>query len=112
MKIVDHKTFLSMPAGTVYSKYEPCIFEPFCIKGKSISYGDFFYQTIVDSVKCRGSDEFHGLLDDSEKNGTTFPLDFDSQGRDGCFEVDQLFAVWDDSDVEALIARLQNRKGE
>jgi hypothetical protein len=43
------------------------------------------------------------------ENGEEIPLDFDCQGRDGLFDLDQLFAVWSDSDVEALITRLRNR---
>jgi hypothetical protein len=34
-------------------------------------------------------------------------MDFACEGRDGCFESDdQMFAVWERADVEALIARL------
>ncbi len=33
-------------------------------------------------------------------------MDFDCQGRDGCFDEDQLLAVYSRSDVEALMARL------
>jgi len=33
-------------------------------------------------------------------------MDFDSYGRDGLFDGDQLFAVWESNDVKALIERL------
>lgn len=35
MRIVDRKTFLAMPIGTVFSKYEPCVFGNLCIKGET-----------------------------------------------------------------------------
>lgn len=34
-------------------------------------------------------------------------MDLDSQGRDGLFVDDQLFAVWEDADVGQLVDRLK-----
>jgi len=107
MKIVDRKTFLAMPAGVVYSKYEPCCFGPLEIKGDSCGDIDFFSQQIADSVKCGGSDEFADILFDAAETGASFALDFEIEGRDGCFDAGQLFAVWESEDVSALVARLQ-----
>lgn len=106
MRIVDRKTFLAMPSGTLFSKYVPCVFENMQIKGDSLA-NDFLYQQIVDAIDCRDSGEFAALLDDSERDGTSIPMDFDCQGRDGCFDEDQLFAVWERADVNALIERLK-----
>lgn len=107
MKIVDRKTFLSMPAGTLFSKYVPMCFGELCIKESTLGENDFLVQHINDAIACGGSDEFASLLDDAERNGTSLAMDFDALGRDGCFDADQLFAVWERDDVEALIARLQ-----
>lgn len=106
MKIVDLKTFLSMPVGTVFCKYEPCFMEPLHIKGENCGERDFFYQSIADAVDANDSGEFFELLDNSEKTGAEVRLDFNCQGRDGCFKDDQLFAVWHPNDVRALIQRL------
>lgn len=107
MKIVDRKTFLEMPDGVLFSKYKPSVFENICIKGETLpSNNDFFVQQIVDAVKCDDSGEFCDILDDSVKNGTSFALDFECEGRDGLYEEDQLFAVWEKDDVIGLIDRL------
>lgn len=107
MKIVDRKTFLNMPVGTVYSKYRPIIFGDLMIKGESIPYNDFLCQQISDAVGCEGSSDFCEKLTAAEKNGVSVDMDFDCQGRDGMFDDNQLFAVWSIEDVEKLVMRLQ-----
>ena len=106
MKIINRKTFLALPAGTVFSKYETGAFGPLTIKCSSDYGNDFLVQYIADAIKCTGSEDFVGRLDASEATGESMPMDFDCIGRDGCFEDWQLFAVWERADVEALIARL------
>lgn len=106
MKIVDRKTFLALPAETLFSKYEPCVFGDLCIKGDSIGSNDFAYQQIADAVAAHDSGEFANKLFDAQASGESVAMDFDCQGRDGLFDDDQLFAVWEPADVAALIARL------
>ena len=105
MKIVDRQTFLALPEETLFSKYKPSYFEEIAIKGETWG-NDFLYQVIVDPIKCHDSGELGDILDDSALNGTSFDLDFDCCGRDGLFDDDQLFAVWEKKDVLALIDRL------
>lgn len=71
---------------------------------------DFFQQDIACPVKCNSSSEFMDILDDAEKTGKSFDLDFDesNSGRDGCFDEDQLFAIWEPNDIRQLIERLQS----
>lgn len=108
MKIVDRKTFLAMPAGTVFSKYEPCFFGELCIKGESLHTNDFLEQQIADSIECSGSQDFSDKLNDAAEFGGSLAMDFNCQGRDGCFEGDKvMFAVWERQDVCGLISRLR-----
>jgi hypothetical protein len=106
MKIVNLDEFLKLPANTVFSKYESCCFEDLLIKCDSIlDSGDFFYNEIATSVEARSSDEEVELLHNS-RSGESFSMDFETLCRDGCFDKDQLFAVWENRDVEQLIERL------
>lgn len=108
MKIVDRKTFLAMPAGTLFSKYEPCVFGALEIKGDTLeNCGDFGVQQIADAIECYDSGDF-GLKCTMMENGISVGLDLDCQGRDGLFDENQLFAVWEPKDVEALIERLSD----
>jgi hypothetical protein len=106
MKIVDLKTFLELPENTLYSKYGSCVFGDLQIKMET-THNDFFTQQICDSIECSGSDEYFDKLEAAQHGGVSLKMDFDIMGRDGLFENDQLFAVWENEDVEALIERLQ-----
>lgn len=106
MKIVDRKTLLSMPAGTVFSKYEPvALFGTLCVKGDSLS-NDFYYQDITGPVDAVTAGECHEVMLAAEADGEPVPLDFHHEGRDGLYDANQLFAVWEAKDVLALIDRL------
>jgi hypothetical protein len=112
MRIVDRKTFLAMPAGTVFSKYKPCIFGDLCIKEDTLATDDFLVQQLVDPIECTGSSDLSFKLEGARLLGESLSMDFDCLGRDGCFDEEQLFAVWERADVEALIGRLQRSLDE
>lgn len=102
MRIVNLDQFLAMPSGTVFSKYQPECFDGLAMKGESIHDArDFFYFDIAEPVPDSVD------LERAEQSIESFDLDFHIQSRDGCFDDDQLFAVWERSDVRALIERLQ-----
>jgi hypothetical protein len=107
MKIVKRREFLKLPAGTLYSKYVHCAFEELQIKGDSLA-NDWFYQEIASAIDNTGSDDWSNKLFKAAETGESLPMDFNCQGRDGCFESDeQMFAIWEHYDVMALIQRLQ-----
>lgn len=107
MRIVNRAEFLAMPTGTVFNKWTPLILGDPCIKGAT--WGNDFLVQYLDQIQ---SPEFEDYMDSLYRleAGVEIPMDFDSGSRDGLFDDDQLFAVWSDADVEALITRLQNRK--
>jgi hypothetical protein len=109
MKIVDRKTFLAMPAGTLFAKWEPNFFRELTIKDATVGDNDFIYQDLipwfVDTTDCTHHDD---QLMATRIGASSPPLDLEEgTSRDGFFDADQLFAVFEQSDVEALIARLQ-----
>ena len=111
MRIVDREAFLAMPAGTVFSKYEPCIFGNLEIKGESNANAqgvliDFWSQDLVGALQADTTEEFEEACDHAAA-GESIQMDLESQGRDGLYDRDQLFAVWEPDDVRALIMRLQ-----
>lgn len=106
MRIVDRKTFLSLPENTLFSTYEPQVFGPLEIKGESLP-NDFYIQGIASAVASTGDQDECNILDDALQTGRSFRMDFNCQGRDGCFESNELYAVWEKEDVESLISRLQ-----
>jgi len=106
MKIVDRRTFMALPKNTLFSKWEPCVFGWLEIKGESLK-NDFLTQEIASAVKCDDSGEFADLCDEAARTGGSIVMDLDCEGRDGCFDDEQMFAVWERADVLALIERLK-----
>ena len=117
MKIVDRKTFLSYPADTLFSKYEPCKFGSMMIKGDTLNHErtefkapdagltDFQVQQIEDAVLADSTGVFD-ILEHCKETGESFDIDLDCWGRDGLYEQHQLFVVWEKEDVQKLMNRL------
>jgi hypothetical protein len=108
MKIVNLKTFLTLPRGTVFCRYQPCCFDGLEIK--ECNYGDIDFgmtALIPPWPESSGSEEMMKILDKAEQDGQDFPLDFNSGGRDGCFQEDQLFAIFSQVGLSQLIRKLQ-----
>ena len=106
MKIITRDEFLKLGERVLYSKYEPCVFEEMLIKENSID-NDWFYSEIRSAIKCSGSGEMSDLLFKAEEDGISLDMDFDMQSRDGCFEEDELFAIYEKKDIEQLIEKLK-----
>lgn len=117
MKIVDRKTFLDLPEGTVFFRMKDNGFEfdRMAIKtsGRSDT-NDFMYlefnhlwpaETDARPIVHTGDVvQFYRDL----KEGESFKLDFETDTRDGLFDEDARFMVFEQTDVGALIARLQS----
>ena len=108
MKIVDRKTFLQLDKETLYSKYEPCCLDDLEIKCIDDMGNDFITQWIANAIECESSEEHIDILLNAEENVISFTMDFDCPGRDGFFDKDQLFAIWEKEDIEKLIERLKS----
>lgn len=106
MKIVDRKTFLSLPENVVFSKFSPNVFEELQIKGETLTGVGDFYASDIGSDASR-VDDWREAFTNAKSEGMSLPMDFESICRDGCFDEDQLFAVWEKADIEGLIERLK-----
>lgn len=106
MKIVNRKTFLELPENTVYAKMYGCDgFNELQIKGESY-INDWWYEDLNDP-DWDSSEKRYEALEKARKTGENFPLIIDSCSRDGLFEEEQEFAVYDDKDILVIINRLQ-----
>lgn len=108
MKIISRAEFLGMPPMTVYQKYEPCFFGPIEIKMGTCGTNDWFI--------LEGTDQptFDDAIDSGRwgeccqrmEGGESIPVIMGVECRDGCFDNDQLFAIWERADLSELIAKL------
>lgn len=107
MRIVDRKTFLSLPPGTIFAKYTPCMFEDWRVKDDT-SGNDFYCRELVPTWTVAATDT--SLYFDELRRAASEevgPLDFETISRDGCFDDDQMFAVLSPEDVKALAASIR-----
>lgn len=106
MKIVNRSDFLKLPDGIVYSDYR----SHGMISGLYIKHDtwavDWIYRDLIDSVECNGCGERVDIFIEAERNGGTFKMDLQCYDRDGRFETEQYFVIYDKSDVENLIEKL------
>lgn len=103
MRIVNYKQFLSLPAGTVFYKFEPNCFTEFAIKDDSLHYGDFLYSPLTYPELEGDPRILDELVDNAEKSA---PAHYWILARDGMFDEGQLFAVLEPADVASLIVQL------
>lgn len=107
MRIVDRKTFLAMPAGTLFAKFDPHVFGELQIKADTCG-NDFVCNGLMPYwwEDCQDSGDALSIIDRMMEGESSPPLDYDSYGRDGLFDADQLFAVFEPADVRALMTHL------
>lgn len=109
MKILTRKQFLKTPVGTVWSYYEPCVFRELNIKtSDSKDYeNDFVYFGLIGEFDCKGSDD-HSVVCQRMELGESIPASFEETTREGLFEDEQLFLIYEQEDVENMIKTLQD----
>jgi len=108
MRIVDRKTFLAMPAGVVFSKYAPCVFDLWCLKGDTLAGGgDFFYSELV-GVWSETAVDSSAWMSELERMaaGESIKVAALVEMRDGCFDAGQLFAVLELAELDFLRSRV------
>lgn len=103
MRILDRAEFLKQPAGIFYAKGRPWAFDTLCIKGETTKSGNDWLYLNPCWVAAKDSNEAFDRLETMLSGGTSFPGD-DAYGRDGMFDVDAIFLVFELADLTALRA--------
>ena len=120
MRIAGIEEFLTQPLGTVFCKYDPCIFGDLCIyEGRVCPENtDFYYTPITNIVDAHSDSALFDKLDKAEKDPTiSLDFSFEETSRDGMFVPTQLFAIWEEKDLVGFIKCITDtlerfRKGE
>ena len=112
MKIVSRKQLMALPPGTVYHDWEPCNWGTMKIKRDTIpvedGYSGDWWLVLVPQLDVDDFGQEVEVTDLMVANGTSHAVDLVVPQRDGCFDHEQMYAVWERSDVEALIKVLQS----
>lgn len=104
MKIVNREDFLKLPEGTFFCKGKQWYWDNFSVKGYSF-INDFQYMNLCD-IQADSSDQLVDRYDEMLEKGTSYPLR-DSMGRDGFFEEDAVFLIYEREDLDKLIKMMQ-----
>ena len=99
---------MELPIGTIWMYYEPSTFRELNIKMSSLKEwgNDFLYDSLIGAVKYKSSKEFSYNCDEMEL-GKSKETDFEFTTREGLFDENQLFAIYEKKDIEEFIKRLQ-----
>lgn len=115
MRIVSKQEFYKLPKGTICAKYEPQVLgEPFIklevwydADGNPFEYLE---QPLWGWVESDGSANESRILHNAEITGASFKMDYEVSTRDGMFDKKQMYAVWEEEDVQGVINLLQKAK--
>lgn len=107
MKILNRKDFLKTPRGTVYSYYEPCVFKELNIKTTDNKdyENDFVYFSLIGEFDIEKGKEYSEICRRME-DGESVLASFEETQREGLFDDDQLFLVYEKEDVTNMIQAL------
>lgn len=107
MRLVNRKEFLELPSGTLFAECtQPWVFAALDIKGSTLSYNDYNVRGLA-WVDADSSEQAIDRLEEQLKDSTlSYPSERD-YGRDGCFDEDGLYMVFERDDVLSIIEDLR-----
>lgn len=115
MRLHKREDFILLPAGTIYSRvnYSHEIMEGLFCKTSGNDYGnDWVEQNLIsefgfpNNIKD-GQEAFDYVLNQRD-SFQEFEADLHCAGRDGMFNNEDVFVVWNKNDIQKLIFYLQN----
>ncbi len=104
MKIYSRTEFMKLPEGVLFSKGKPWYWDGLHVKGDTILIDgraiDFGERGLL-SIEANDSGELIGRYEAMRADGASFPME-DAYGRDGCFDDEDLFLVWESDDLHEM----------
>lgn len=106
MRLYSRKEFLDLPKGVIFCKGKPWCFESLMVKGETLTDGadvpiDFACRDLCLIEMGADSGEYFRRLDGMLSEGRRYPLET-GYGRDGCFDDDEVFLVYEAADLKEL----------
>lgn len=112
MRILNLQEFLALPSGVIYAKYKPCIFGPLMVKYQTDDENNITTSPLHTEVDMFDTGDFVVKLTKAENDSSySIPLDLEATYGESIYDTNQLFAVYEQKDIDQLIAKLQQCKG-
>jgi len=109
MKVYNRTDFMKLPNDVIFSKGKKWYFDGLGIKGDTIG-SDFIYTDLI-SICSHNMDQLDERFTSMLEHGLSYPIN-DVDGRDGFFDSEDLFLVYEDSDLDRMIDLFQKAKGK
>lgn len=101
MKIYRLPEFLKLPPGTMYCQGCRWTFGELQIKDETCARTPDWFYLAINWVEAENTDEAINLLESALKDGISIPMQ-ETVGRDGLFNPDRLFLVYETDDLLKL----------
>lgn len=106
MKIVNRKEFLALPENTLFAKCGDHDIGELHIKGETM--GNDFVSASFKGYEYEEASDFCSKFDKMVEEKIQLPFaPYDDACRDGLFDEDQLFMIYDKEDIKKIIEMLQ-----
>ena len=99
MKLYRRAEFMKLPAGTLYCKGKPWCFEELSVKGDT--FGNDWSQLGLCGIASQNCSDADDRLTAMLEEGASYPM-ADGYGRDGCFNDEDIFLVYEVEDLRRL----------
>ncbi len=100
MRIVDRKTFLALPEGTVFAKGKPFAFGGLTFKHENAGRNDW-WELEPNGIEAHHSGELFDRYELMLSRGASFPM-VESVVRDGLYDDNAIFLVFERDDLARL----------
>lgn len=116
MRIYNRVEFMKLPEGTLYVKGSPHAYgNSLCVKGETLQDmdgkdSDWFHRDLTE-VEAQRSDQAMDRMDEMLEKGASYPVSAGT-GRDGCFDPNDTFLVYEKADLDEMMQVLHRAGGE
>lgn len=113
MRIVNRKEFLSMPCGTVFSKFVYNDSSEIYVKCSDLNeYRNDFCSHPLGALEfeddvCSGSEDRFNIIDEMVRDSSkSYHMDQYSSSRDGLYEDSERYVIYESMDIKKMIDTL------
>jgi hypothetical protein len=80
------------------------------VKAQTLEYNDFICLAL-NGIEAHDSGELIARMDEMLETGASYPLE-ESFGRDGCFDDNEIYLIYERADLERIIGYCQEAAGK